>query len=785
MRNEFDGRCGDEGLSAERRSAVRWAKWVTVLVCGMAMMACGSESDPEDHATPTETETTKIQCGQGTKNVDGTCIATVTTPEVTQQLVCGPGVKELDGVCVPELTPLVCGKGAIEQGGACVPEHVITCGAGTVESNGECVASVELPTMACGPGTVEQGETCVPSYTSLCGPGTTEGNGMCLPTELEPGNFTSPLVYLQKMAGTSAHMHIQEARYRESDSKLFVCSYSLSVINAKNPASMTWLAQGVTAKTPSGSPRNPGCHRLDWSDDDPDIWFTTHRKNIDFATYLSAWDNNTTCDPAKPTDCKLSLQQITPALQEPGVSYEGLDYHQGLLYVAIHTGGVAVYDFDGATFTRLGEITDGLHNAWDVIVHESGSFAVVADGLAGIATIDLTDPISPKLMAHISVGGEAGVVVLDGDIAYVAAGAAGLVVVDISDPLEPTILSTTDTPGMAVGIDYHTGKAFVACWNDTRVFDVSDPTAPKLIGATRQEVRQPYQGDTGLRPDKTARTLGVAGFGDTMFVGNWWTPYSYHVKPERKAPYILLPETMANIGFGPAEVGASKTVQLKVENHGTAPLTIYHVWATNPAFSVKSADFVVEPWGVKYLELTYTATMTDQEQAELYIFSDDPQTPVRKGWLVGNQPGLGVGVPLPETTGDLVGGGSWSYTEHGLGKVTILAYFATFCPVCGMQLPDLQAEFAEKYGDQIALVALDSEEDDDIAGVSEFVYNMGIKFPVGMETSANYDLFQANYDGANPFPTDVIIDKNGMIRYVAVEYDAVAMKAMVDMLLAE
>lgn len=89
------------------------------------------------------------------------------------------------------------------------------------------------------------------------------------------------------------------------------------------------------------------------------------------------------------------------------------------------------------------------------------------------------------------------------------------------------------------------------------------------------------------------------------------------------------------------------------------------------------------------------------------------------------------------------------------------------------------------YGDQIAVVALDPDPDDDIAGVTEFVYNQGITFPVGVETSSNYELFQANFDGANPYPTDVIIDKNGIIRFVAVEYDPAIMKAVVEMLMAE
>ncbi|NUN12956.1 MAG: alkyl hydroperoxide reductase [Myxococcales bacterium] len=644
---------------------------VVTAVSILCVSAGCTSSDDDNNSNDAGTTIVSLECGTGTKEVNGQCVPSSTIVP----LICGEGAVEKDGKCVPS-HPLVCGEGSEEVDGACVPISTIACGEGTAEVDGKCV-STTTP-MECGPGTIPQDGSCVPENTLTCGEGTNEQDGACLPVELEPGQFTSPIVELQKAIGLNSHMHIQEVRYRESDAKLFVCSYELAILDATNPANMRWMAQDIVAETPSGSPRDPGCHRLDWSDEDPDIWFTTHRKNIDFATYLSAWDNNTTCDPAKPNECKLDVKQITPALQEPGVSYEGLDYSNGYIYVAIHSDGLAIYTFDGATFTRIGDISDGLDNSWDVVVHESGEFAVIADGLAGIATVDITDPTAPTVLAHIPIGGQAEVVVLDGNTAYFASGAAGLVIVDVSDPMEPKVLSTTDTPGTAVGIDYHSGKAFVASWNDTWVFDVADPTAPKLIGATRQEIRQPYAGDAGLRPDKTARTLGVAGFGDRMFVGNWWTPYSFHVYPQNKAPYLSLPESYSNVGFGPAEVGATKTATLRASNLGTAPLTIYKVWSPNPAFAVKTPDVRIEPGDYVDLELTYTATKTDKEEGPLYILSDDPQRPKRTAWLVGNQPGLGVDVPMPETTGDLVDGNSWSFTEDALGKVTVLAYFATF-----------------------------------------------------------------------------------------------------------
>ena len=568
------------------------------------------------------------------------------------------------GGCTADLT---CGVGTKLEDGACVSD-------GSTITNTNTNTNTVTTGLECGEGTEEVNGECVAISTGLdCGEGTVEVDGECVPSALEPGHYESPMVELRRSQGDEDHMHIQEARYRESDAKLFICSYTLVVLDATEPQDPDWLVQGVTAVTPSDSDRDPGCHRLDWSDDDPNIWFTTHRKNASFATYLSAWDLQ--MDPKDPAS--VDMVQIEPALQEEGVSYEGIDYANGHLFGAIHEGGIAVWDFDGATFTRIGENTE-FDNAWDIVVHESGSFAVVADGLAGLVTVDVSDPTSPQVLGRVSTGGAAEVLVLNGDIAYVASGAAGLVIVDVGDPSSPVVLSTTSTPGTAVGIDYSDNKVFLAAWNDTRVYDVTDPTAPAMIGGTWQTVEQTYDTDEGLRPDITARTLGVAGYGNFVFIGNWWVPFIYEVHPEYVAPYIVLPETFSNVGFGPVEVGATGTTTFEFSNDGTAPLTAYDIWTSNSSFTVSPTQVVVNPGESAVLTLTYTATIAEEETASLYIYSDDPQEPVREAWLVGNQPGLGVGVPMPETTGTLVDGNSWSYMESGFGAVTVLAYFATF-----------------------------------------------------------------------------------------------------------
>ena len=192
-----------------------------------------------------------------------------------------------------------------------------------------------------------------------------------------------------------------------------------------------------------------------------------HRGNIDNPAFLSGWELRP--DPADPN--KLKPVQL-PVLQEPGVSYEGLDAGNGHIYVAQRQKGLAIYKRDADKgFARVGTFTE-LNNAWGVRVR--GTTAFVSDGLAGLAIVDVADPAKPKLVGRVATGGQARGLALDRNTAYVAAGSAGLVIVDISRLAAPRVIGRAETPGSAVRVDYSGGRAYVAAWNDARVYDVAD-----------------------------------------------------------------------------------------------------------------------------------------------------------------------------------------------------------------------------------------------------------------------------------------------------------------------
>ncbi|MFO1459104.1 MAG: Ig-like domain-containing protein [Verrucomicrobiota bacterium] len=85
-------------------------------------------------------------------------------------------------------------------------------------------------------------------------------------------------------------------------------------------------------------------------------------------------------------------------------------------------------------------------DARDVAVGDS--MALVADGPAGVAVVNLSDPRRPTLLTRIPGSGEANGVAVEGRFGAVAFGSGGVAVLDLSDPAAPQISATVSLPGI-------------------------------------------------------------------------------------------------------------------------------------------------------------------------------------------------------------------------------------------------------------------------------------------------------------------------------------------------
>ncbi len=94
------------------------------------------------------------------------------------------------------------------------------------------------------------------------------------------------------------------------------------------------------------------------------------------------------------------------------------------------------------------------------------------------------------------------------------------------------------------------------------------------------------------------------------------------------------------------------------------------------------------------------------------------------------------------------------------GKVVLLNFWATWCPPCKAEMPDLDA-LQREYGAEKGLVVLGVNVEEDPATVKAFAEQLGLSLPIVLDRNSRVttQLF-----GVRPLPTSFIVDREGFIR---------------------
>lgn len=93
-------------------------------------------------------------------------------------------------------------------------------------------------------------------------------------------------------------------------------------------------------------------------------------------------------------------------------------------------------------------------------------------------------------------------------------------------------------------------------------------------------------------------------------------------------------------------------------------------------------------------------------------------------------------------------------------KVVLLNFWATWCPPCKAEMPDLDA-LQRQYGEARDFVVLGVDMEEDAETVRQFVEQYKLSFPIVLDGDGNVtgQLF-----GVRGLPMTFIIDREGMIR---------------------
>ena len=92
------------------------------------------------------------------------------------------------------------------------------------------------------------------------------------------------------------------------------------------------------------------------------------------------------------------------------------------------------------------------------------------------------------------------------------------------------------------------------------------------------------------------------------------------------------------------------------------------------------------------------------------------------------------------------------------GKVILINNWATWCPPCKAEMPELQAYFRKHAEQGFVIIAIESG--DRAAAVTGFVHRLGLTFPIWLDfnTAALYAF--ENMD----LPSSYVVDRQGTLR---------------------
>ena len=93
------------------------------------------------------------------------------------------------------------------------------------------------------------------------------------------------------------------------------------------------------------------------------------------------------------------------------------------------------------------------------------------------------------------------------------------------------------------------------------------------------------------------------------------------------------------------------------------------------------------------------------------------------------------------------------------GKVILVSFWATWCPYCRHEMPDMQTFYRDWHNKGFDILAL-SIEDDPVL-VAQFMRQQGYTFPAGLADAAT----QQAFGEIKKVPMSFIIDKKGIVRH--------------------
>ncbi|MGG4267187.1 redoxin domain-containing protein [Peribacillus simplex] len=124
-----------------------------------------------------------------------------------------------------------------------------------------------------------------------------------------------------------------------------------------------------------------------------------------------------------------------------------------------------------------------------------------------------------------------------------------------------------------------------------------------------------------------------------------------------------------------------------------------------------------------------------------------------------NKPrGVEIGAKAPDFTLKTLDGKQIKLSDYK-GKKVMLNFWATWCPPCKKEMPDME-KYTKQAGDDVVVLAVNIDPEND---VKSFVNDNGITFTIPLDSQRAKNPVNERYK-ISSIPTTYFIDKEGIIR---------------------
>ncbi|MBN2147808.1 MAG: TlpA family protein disulfide reductase [Anaerolineales bacterium] len=120
-----------------------------------------------------------------------------------------------------------------------------------------------------------------------------------------------------------------------------------------------------------------------------------------------------------------------------------------------------------------------------------------------------------------------------------------------------------------------------------------------------------------------------------------------------------------------------------------------------------------------------------------------------------------IGKPLPDFSLTDINGKTVSLSDYA-GQVVLINAWATWCPPCKAEMPDLNAYYQAHQDDGFVILAINAGDPAEEAAA--FAKEKGLAFPVLLDPSSR--LLGAL--GINSFPTSILVGVDGIVKSIHV-----------------